>query len=465
MLVTAFWLVTQTTLVAFAESNASAIPSGVAPRLRISNWSEAAAKSARTPRPTETIETLPPLVVPFRSPVEDSPRLSSQRVAQAQSTAPSIPTQTSTEADVRPRVTISFEVVPPESSRGWFGADFLLWAPSGDRLPPLVTASPQGTPRDQAGILGAPGTTILFGGERVNDEWRPGIRVRAGRWLNDDRTCGVETSFFYLDPAGTDAVFGPPGIVARPFFNTNGFPDSELVNYPGILNGAVRATADSTVWGGDLTALHKVEWNDRCFLAVASGYRFLRLSDTAGINENLTTTDPVGPFDPGTSLLVQDRFRTRNTFHGGFLGLRSEYESGRFILRTNASVALGCVHQTIDIAGVTVVAPPRLSAATFPGGLLALQSNNGRFQRDDFGVLPTVGVNLAYRLTRRIQLCGGYDFLYLNRVTRPGDVIDLTVNPALIPPATGGAPARPTVLDGHSDYWLHGLALGIQLQF
>src|SRR5262245_27258846 len=58
----------------------------------------------------------------------------------------------------------------------WAEAEYLLWWMKGAALPPLVTASPAGTPSTQAGVLGAPGTTVLFGGNSVNDEVRSGMR-------------------------------------------------------------------------------------------------------------------------------------------------------------------------------------------------------------------------------------------------------------------------------------------------
>src|SRR5262245_54300916 len=59
----------------------------------------------------------------------------------------------------------------PKPTRLWVGADYLLWRVRGDSLPPLVTTSPPGTPADQAGVLSTPGTTVLFGGSAVNDDW------------------------------------------------------------------------------------------------------------------------------------------------------------------------------------------------------------------------------------------------------------------------------------------------------
>jgi len=59
----------------------------------------------------------------------------------------------------------------PCGPRGWIwgGAEYLLWRTDGMRVPALVTSSPAGTPRDQAGVLGEPDTVILFGGQDLLD--------------------------------------------------------------------------------------------------------------------------------------------------------------------------------------------------------------------------------------------------------------------------------------------------------
>jgi hypothetical protein len=345
----------------------------------------------------------------------------------------------------------------------------LWWAAKGDRLPPLITTSPPGTPINQAGVLGAPGTTVLFGNERVNNDLRPGLRITSGLWLNDCRTCGLEESLFFLNPTGEGAGFRSNGdpILARPFFNTmTGQPDAELVAFPGVLAGGVSASADSTVWGATLNALCNVCCGCNYRVDALVGYRFLRLTDTVTVQEDLQATAPDGPIPPGTRFQIEDRFRTADAFHGGQIGLKGEFWRGRAFLTWNASIAFGNVHQEIDIGGSTRISGPGLAATTLPGGLLALRSNSGHFNRDDFAVLPAVGVGAGLQMTRGLRAFVGYDFLYLSQVTRPGDVIDPVVNPALIPPplATAG-PARPALLDNHSDYWLQGLTAGLEFRY
>src|SRR5262249_59464695 len=125
--------------------------------------------------------------------------------------------------------------------------------------------SPAGTPRTEAGVLGAPGAAVLFGDQDVDDDVRSGLRVRLGFWLDECQTCGLEGSFLYVGreaEANTFACNPSCPIVARPFFNaapatptaqlvTVPRPDSELVCLPGILNGTVTVDTVTEFYGFD----------------------------------------------------------------------------------------------------------------------------------------------------------------------------------------------------------------------
>jgi hypothetical protein len=126
----------------------------------------------------------------------------------------------------------------------WAEAEYLLWWMKGATLPPLITTSPSGTPATQAGVLGAPGTAILFGGDRVNDDVRSGGRFTLGAWLDDCHTLGVEGDFFFLSSRGSgfDASSTGSPILARPFIDaTTGQPNSQLIAFPGLLAGSISA--------------------------------------------------------------------------------------------------------------------------------------------------------------------------------------------------------------------------------
>ncbi len=55
----------------------------------------------------------------------------------------------------------------------WVSGDYLFTFMRGSNVPALVTTSPSGTPKNEAGVLGNPGTTTLFGGgDRIDGDLR-----------------------------------------------------------------------------------------------------------------------------------------------------------------------------------------------------------------------------------------------------------------------------------------------------
>ncbi len=76
----------------------------------------------------------------------------------------------------------------PPGPRHYLNLDALGFWVKHDSLPALVTTSPVGTPQDEAGVLGQPGTSVLFGNQNVNGAVRPGGRVMGGIWLDDQQT-------------------------------------------------------------------------------------------------------------------------------------------------------------------------------------------------------------------------------------------------------------------------------------
>lgn len=74
----------------------------------------------------------------------------------------------------------------------------------GERLPPLVTTSPVGTPLNQAGVLGADNTTVLFGNSTVNNYPQGGWLINAGYWLDCNRRWAIQGDFFMISTAATN---------------------------------------------------------------------------------------------------------------------------------------------------------------------------------------------------------------------------------------------------------------------
>jgi hypothetical protein len=344
----------------------------------------------------------------------------------------------------------------------------------GASVPPLVTTSPPGTPREQAGVLGAPGTTVLFGGSDVDSGLRSGGRFALGAWLNCGQTIGVEGGTFFLEnrSAGFSAASTGDPILARPFLDaTTNRQASELVALPGLLSGSVSASASSTgLVGADALLRANLCCGCDWRLDVVGGYRFLRLADHLGVREDVMSTSPSNPnfIQQGTTLSVTDQFDTRNEFHGGNLGLRGEVRRGAWVLRGLASVAVGDNHEVADVSGATTVsvpgAPPPVTNA---GGLLALQSNIGRQSRDRVAVIPEFGLQVGYQLTSHLRAYAGYTFIYWGEVVRAGDQVDLAVNPNLLPPVSQpvSGPLRPAPRLENTSFWAQGIDLGLELRF
>src|SRR5688572_23238391 len=101
--------------------------------------------------------------------------------------------------------------------------EYLLWWSNGNPLPPLVSTSPPGTDRTEAGVLGTPGAEILFGNETIDTGARSGGRITLTRWLESYSDTGIEFVGFYVGDDYQSGNFvresqGDP-ILSRPFFN------------------------------------------------------------------------------------------------------------------------------------------------------------------------------------------------------------------------------------------------------
>jgi Putative beta barrel porin-7 (BBP7) len=339
----------------------------------------------------------------------------------------------------------------------WVEADGLVWFVPGDRLPALLTSSPNGTPQGQAGILGAAGTTVLAGDRAFNDDTRGGMRINLGYWLDPMQTLGLQAGGFWLGNNNSSSVFSSTGnpILARPFVDaTTGLQSAELIAYPGVSSGSVIVTGHSALDGWDVA----FRQNAGCWcngrLDAFLGYRQLYLGDQLAIGESSTASG-----SPGSQLIRLDQFDTRNNFYGAEFGFASECHWGGWVLEGLVKVAAGWNVSYVNINGAT------LAGTTSSGGLLALPSNIGVYRHTDTTLIPEAGVNLAYNFSDHLRLRGGYSFLSWDHVERPGQQIDTTINPNLVPPGSGGGPNRPVQVRDSTDLFVHGINLGFEVRY
>ncbi len=343
----------------------------------------------------------------------------------------------------------------------WGRAEYLAWWTRGAYVPPLVTTSPDGTPVGQAGVL--PNADILFGDERINENGRSGGRFTLGYWFDPANTLGIENTFFFIGEENEGFASSSSGspILARPFFNTeSGEQDSLLIAFPQVVVGGINITSDRSIYSNEIN-LRRALYSDCCRrVDVLAGYRYFRLAENLDITSNTTALDSA---QLGTQFAVQDRFGTGNNFNGGQLGVNLQFTRGYWTWDLLGKLALGGVSQRANINGQTVTTAPGEDPIIREGGVLALASNSGRHDQTVFGVLPEFDINLRYQWSPLWRVNVGYTFMALTNVLRPGDQIDLNIDPAQFPPGVAGT--FPEFNFNESDIWLQGINVGLECNF
>lgn len=382
----------------------------------------------------------------------------------------------------------------------WYGRlEYLLWGTKGMFIPPLATTGPGAS---NPGILGQPGTVILFGNEAINGDMRSGGRITLGTWLNEGQTWGLSGEYFGLADAGESffAASNANGVptISRPYFTVYGIDGSgdlkpagqnaELVALEGVLSGSLGVETYTSLQGGGLFLRRTFCCKNMCWdscdssctncttsctdagtsgvpggvrVGMFGGYRFMLLGDGVSITEDLTAIAS-SPADQG-QFLINDKFNSNNQFHGGELGFVAEARRERWTFELLSRLALGNNYQTVQIDGSTVISGSQQDDGTYQGGLLALPTNIGTYSRNQFSVIPQLNANIGYNLTPRLRAIVGYTFLYWGNVARAGEQISLDVNETYIPAAfaTPQGPRRPAFIWQPNDFWAQGLNLGL----
>jgi hypothetical protein len=372
--------------------------------------------------------------------------------------------------------------------RFWASADYLhLWIQDGPVPIPLVTTGPDNVLF--SGVPGQPGTVNLFPSDgRLDYGDLSGWRVNVGAWLDDAGCLGIEaggfgtergsTSFRLAGDANGQPFFGRPFVNALTgenniYFVSQNFADPAL---DANLTGALAIDSTTRIWGWEVSGVTSL-CRERYFKSEAiAGFRYIDLDESLRFAEVLRSLGGAGggfflgaPVDPSEAIASFDSFQTRSRFYGAQIGARAEWRRGCILLGLAGKMAFGVSHQELTVSGGTArVDAAGNVVATTPGGVYALSSNIGRRSHDDFAVVPEVGVNLGYEVRDGIILRLGYNFLYLSSAARPGQHIDPVINPGLVPSdATFGAagPDRPHAAIDNTNFYAHGLNLGVELRY
>jgi hypothetical protein len=372
--------------------------------------------------------------------------------------------------------------------RLWFSGEYLMWIIKNDMLPPLATTTPRETDVLARGILGRRDTLILLGHDNPPDEEKTserfGGRFSLGYWLDDCKETGAEATFFFLGRREQPVQLGPDDrLLARPFSDVaTVLEDSLLIEFPGLVRGAIRVDRPSELWGAEanfIKNLHKGWCYNDWHLDFLAGFRFLSLEEELNIGDVRTYLSPLSRVIrrlfpnfstlAGDTFVDEDHFATENHFYGGQVGLDFSYSNGIFTVELLGKVAAGGVDEMVDIAGSQVLIKPGGATTVSRGGLLALASNSGRVERGEFAVVPQLDVSGGVRLTNWCGLYVGYSIIYWSDVVRPADQVDRELDTSEIP--NFPHPSAPTGLRSphnpfkSAEFFAQGVNLGVEFHW
>ncbi|MFO0852587.1 MAG: BBP7 family outer membrane beta-barrel protein [Gemmataceae bacterium] len=369
----------------------------------------------------------------------------------------------------------------------WVNTEYLLWFTRAmpNNFPAITSGPPVGF-----GVPGTVGTTTAWNREDYGFGLASGFRVTGGFFKDPDRRRGWYASGFLVEQKsslfqGVSDQTGQP-LFARPYINAGtGGIETLIATFPTVASGVIVGQASTRAWGaegGPVVNLYRTCPDDaRCLFSVdlLSGFRYLEIDEqfrvqqfTNVLNGVPTTFDGkqyVGP----VTIEVNDEFKVANQFYGGQLGLATDFRWGRLSLAATGKVAIGVMHQRLEVNGVSRLIYtdangfPAVSTAT--GGLYANPANVGRFNNDEFAVIPEANVQLGYSWASWLSTFVGYNFLYSNRVARASEQYSPVVNPATIPASPsyglGGPVVTPNPIFTQNDYWLQGVSFGFVVRY
>lgn len=377
------------------------------------------------------------------------------------------------------------ECADSQGPRIWGNAEYLMWWVRRASTPPLVVTGSAADPFP--GALDQPGTRILFGNRDLDFGRFNGLRLSLGGWLDAENRFGIEASGFFLETrsvrfSAAGNANGQP-FLATPFINavtgnenvyfiSQNFADPNLT---ALLTGAVAVANSTSLWSWEINGTANLARSNVWSLDFLAGFRETSLREDFSYATTVENIVPGGAslflqntIDPPFTVSTLDQFRTSNLFNGGQIGARLERRWDMFSVDLVTKLAMGAMHESVTIGGVTSTTAP-LAVNQAVGGIFAQASNIGHYSRDVFAVIPEVDLNVGVQVTKHIKAFVGYSFVYLSNVVRPGDQIDRGINVNRVPIdfnfGTPGGPNRPAFDWRSTGFWAQGINFGIEITF
>ncbi len=311
-------------------------------------------------------------------------------------------------------------VMGPQRVWVWGSAELLLGNTSGVNVAPLVTTGPASA-GVTAGAVGSPLTTVLFGGQKMLDNWRTGLRVEVGTWFGPAHVWGASARFYSLFSTSDQLVGEGNGtnVVNLPqLVSVGGVPTQVpvFVGFPGLTVGSVATTVQTTFTGGDLNLRRLLISNESFRFELFGGYRQLHLGDELGAAFRAS-----GGLGAVLQLAGDDSVRTRNNFYGGQVGSLGSLAFGRWSLQGQSSVALGINASDLDFS--------RTRQATIGTTIVPLVQTSTGGRVNYFAVVAEGGLRLGFRVTDHAKLTVGYTGIYWSNVRRAQEQFNLSATP------------------------------------
>ena len=299
--------------------------------------------------------------------------------------------------------------------RSWYSGEVLIWWPQEQRLPPLTAGTSIGGP-----AVDGPNTVLLVGPKKTDSSPVAGGRFVLGWSLGPTQRTGMEISYLFTSTQTSLDRSGP---------------------------GTFEALSSSRIQSWGVTGVANLYAGENATVNVLAGYRYFMVNEGLRFEQSSAFRGIDSSFRTASA----DQFDAHNRFHGGELGLRTEFHRGPFSVQLDTKIALGRTVEVVRVSGQTVAVTSGLlgsSTQWFPSGLFGPLSPGSRTARSNFAVLPEGGLKFGYQLGERARFSLGYSVIYLSDAARPGDQVDGNPTPFV-----------------RSDFWVQGVSLGLEWRY
>jgi hypothetical protein len=234
--------------------------------------------------------------------------------------------------------------------------------------------------------------------------------------------------------------------------------DTLLIAFPTRATGAVHVEAQSEAFGADISLRQFLYGDLGVTFDFLYGYQFMRVNESLGISSTSTSLDE--DFAPvGAVLSVSDYFGVSNEFHGGQVGLATNYRERCWSFNCLAKIGFGSLRREATRSGRSVTTIDDQTAVDNVG-LLVRSTNSGTVTDHTFGWVPELDLSLGWQRFAGWDLTFGYHIVALTDALQPSGAIDPNLAVNLSEPPLGQQ--RPTDSLNYRTYYLQGIHFGLQ---